>query len=164
MSDELGRRYDGIDSACVIDISGLDAVNTNRMRGALKKKNIRMQVIKNSIARRALAGRPLAPLADALSGPCALVFGEPGITDIAKELAKWAKEHDVITLKNGMMEGDPDLLAVEEMARMKGMSELLSDIAMLISSPGRTIAGQVQAPAARIAGCLEALIEKNEAA
>ena len=164
MSDEIGRRYGSIDSACVIDISGLDAVNTNHMRGELKKQNIRMHVIKNSIARRALAGSPLEPLANALCGPCALVFGEPAITDIAKELAKWAKEYEVLTLKNGIMEGDPDLFTVEELSKMKSQTELVADIAMLICSPGRTIAGQLRAPAGKIAGCLKALIERNEAA
>ena len=60
MTCEIRTQYEGVDSVCVIDISGLDAINTNRMRGELKKQNIRMQIVKNSIARRALAGSVLA--------------------------------------------------------------------------------------------------------
>ena len=162
LSDEVRRRCEGFDSACVIDISGLDAIKTNLMRGALKKQDIRMHVVKNSQARRALADGPLGALADSLSGPCALVYGEPPITDIAKELARWAKEHEVIKLKNGTLEAE--LYSVQELSTMKGKTELVGEIGLLISSPARMIAGQLQSPASGIAGCLKALIEKNEAA
>ena len=33
-----------VTSACVVDISGLDAIRANRMRGALKKAGIRIHV------------------------------------------------------------------------------------------------------------------------
>ncbi len=160
MTDIVRERCGGFDSACVVNLSGLDAINANIMRGELKKQNIHMHVVKNSIARRALAGSPLESLANSLDGPCALVYGEPAVTDIAKELAKWAKEHKTIELKHGVIEGDPDLLLVEEMSKMKGKTELLGEIGMLVSSPGRSIAGALCGPAGKIAGCLKALIEK----
>lgn len=164
MTSEIRTQYEGIDSVCVIDISGLDAINTNLMRGELKKQNIRMQIVKNSIARRALAGSVLEPLAKSLSGPCALVYGEPAITDIAKELAKWAKDHKTIKLKTGIMEGDPDLLDVKALSLMKGRTELVGEIGMLVSSPGSNLAAQLGGPAGKIAGCLKAMIEEKEAA
>ena len=37
MSRAILGRCDGVESACVIDISGLDAIKTNRLRGELKK-------------------------------------------------------------------------------------------------------------------------------
>ena len=164
MTSEIRTQYEGIDSACVIDISGLDAMNTNIMRGELKKQSIQMHVVKNSMARRALAGSALEPLAKSLAGPCALVYGEPAITDIAKELAKWAKDHKTITLRTGIIEGDPDLLDVKEMSQMKGRTELVGEIGMLVSSPGSNLAAQLGSSAGKIAGCLKAMIEKNEAA
>ncbi len=162
MSEDLRRRCDGVDSACVIDFSGLDAVSTNHMRGALKKRKMHMHVVKNSLARRAFAGGPLEPLANSLSGPSAMVYGDPDIMDIAKELARWAKEHEAIELKHGIMDGDPDLYSVEALSKMKGRTELIGEIGMLISSPGRALAGQLRAPVARIAGCLMARIEKSD--
>jgi len=164
MSDTIRARCEGVDSACVIDLSGLDAVNTNLMRGELKKQNIRMHIVKNSMARRALVDSALAPLANALEGPCALVHGDAAITDIAKELAKWAKQHKAIGLRIGIIEGDPDLFTVEQMSKMLGRRELTGTIAMLISSPGGQIAGALRSPAAGIAACLETLSKKGEAA
>lgn len=163
-SAEIKKRCAGVDSACVIDISGLDAINTNVMRGALKKLNISMHVLKNSMARRALGDSPLQPLAQTLAGPCALVYGEPAIMDIAKELSRWAQEHKAITLKNAIMEGDSDLLTVADLSKMKNRTDLIADIALAVAGPGRSIAGQLLAPAGSIAGCLKTLIEKKEAA
>lgn len=164
VSADLEKRCAGVNSACVIDISGLNAINTNTMRGELGKLNISMHVVKNSMARRALADSPLNPLAQTLAGPCALVYGEPAIMDIAKELARWATEHKEITLKNGIMEGDPDLVLVEDLAKMKSRTELIADIAAAVAGPGRSIAAQLLAPAGGIAGCLKTLIEKHETA
>jgi len=163
-STEIKNRCAGVDSACVIDISGLDAISTNVMRGGLKKLNISMHVLKNSMARRALADSPLKPLAQTLAGPCALVYGEPAIMDIAKELSRWAQEYKVITLKNAIMEGDADLLTVADLSKMKSRTELIADIAAAVAGPGRSIAAQLLAPAGNIAGCLKTLIEKNETA
>ncbi len=159
MTETLRERCAGVHSACVINISKLDAVRTNLMRGALKKQSIRMHIVKNSLARRAFRGGPLEPLAKSLEGPCALVYGDPAITDIAKELARWTKSHKQIELKQGIIEGDPALVSVLELSKMKGRTELLGDIAMLLAAPGRQIAGALCGPAGRIAGCLKAMID-----
>src|SRR5687767_9337788 len=91
ITQEYKNRYEGQDSACVISVIGLDAIATNKLRGDLKKKNIRFQVVKNSLARRAFADGGLAPLARALQGPCALVTGGESIIDVAKTLIESKK-------------------------------------------------------------------------
>ena len=58
------------------------------------------------------------------------------------------------------VEGDPSLLTVEEVSKMKSSADLLGELAMLISSPGRAVAGCLSAPQSKIAGCLEALIDR----
>jgi large subunit ribosomal protein L10 len=162
MSQAILGRCDGVESACVIDISGLDAIKTNRLRGELKKRRIRMQVLRNSLARRAFVGGALEPLAKSFAGPCCLVYGDAPATDIARELVRWSREFKVIKLKNGIIEGEPDLFSVEDLSRMKGKRELVAEIAMLISSPARRMASAISSSAAKIAGCLEALIERGE--
>ena len=49
---------------------------------------------------------------------------------------------------------------LHELSQMKGLGELLGEIAGLVGSPGRSLAGCIRAPQAKIAGCLEAMIEK----
>ena len=45
---------------------------------------------------------------------------------------------------------------------MKSKAELAGEIAMLIVSPGRKIAGCVASPAAKIAGCIKAIADRQE--
>lgn len=163
ISREYRSRYGDLSSACVVSVIGLDAIATNRLRGELRQKNVRLQVVQNSLARRAFAGTALAPLSESLAGPCALVTGGDSVIDLAKLLVSLKKTYPQIELKQGMLDGDPDLVDVERLAQMKSRAELLSDIAMLLASPGRRLAGCLAGPGGRIAGCLKAIVEKSPA-
>jgi large subunit ribosomal protein L10 len=157
-------RFAKVSSACVVSVIGLDAIATNKLRGALRAKKIELRVLRNSLARRAFAESPLAPLAGSLEGPCALVVGGESIIDVAKVLVDLKKTFPAIELKKGILEGDPDLLDIDRLAKMKSRGELLSDLAMLIASPGRKLAGCLAGPGGRLAGCFKAMAEKEEQA
>lgn len=164
ISKEYAARYSDLNGACVINVIGLDAISTNRLRNELKAKKIRLQVVTNNLARLALKEAPLGPLASALEGPCALVTGGESIIDVAKTLVGLKKTYPKIELKVGMIEGDPDLIDVEQMAKLKSRIEVLGDVAMLILSPGRRLAGAIASPAGKIAGCVKSIIDKAEKA
>jgi len=161
VTKEYATRYEGFASACVIDMTGMTVEEQQSLRSAVREKSGRIQVLKNSLARRAFVGGPLAPLGDALSGPCALVTSEEvSAIDMAKTLVAAAKEFDALKLKSAIFDGDADLVSVESLSKMKGLTELLGEISMLVSSPGRAIAGCVQSPGGKIAGCLKAMVDK----
>jgi len=158
---ELQTCYADVDSACVVSLQGLDAVSTNQLRAELKAKNIRLRVVKNSLARRAFAGTRLEPLGERLEGPCALVTGGESIVDVAKELVRWSEQLPAIELKQGIIEGDPDLVPVEQIARMKSVTELRADLAGGVLGPGRRLAAAISGPAGLVASCLKTLVEKG---
>lgn len=162
ITHEYQARYSELASACVVNVIGLDAVSTNRLRNELGAKKIRLQVVRNSLARRALADHPLAPLASAMKGPCALVTGGDSMIDVAKLLVSMKKTYPKLELKVGIIDGDPDIIDVEQMAKMKSRVEMLGEVAMMIASPGRRVAGCVASPGGKIAGCVKAIVEKAE--
>jgi large subunit ribosomal protein L10 len=162
MTREYQRRYSQTSSACVVSVIGLDAISTNKLRGELRARKLRLQVVKNSLARRAFGDTPLAPLCGAFDGPCALVTGAGTAIEIAKALADLHKSYPKIELRVGILEGEPELISVEELAKMKGRLELLSDLAGATRSPGARLAGCLAAGGGRIAGCLKAIVEKSE--
>lgn len=162
ISDEYAKGYEGIDSLCVIDLTGLDAVSNHRLRGELRSKGIRLHVVTNSLAKRAFDGGPLDPVGRALSGPCALVSGGDSVIDIAKELVRLAGELGAIALKFGVLEGDPELIPVKDIAKMKSLVELQGEVVMLALAPWRRVAGQITSPWGNVAGCLKAIADKGE--
>jgi large subunit ribosomal protein L10 len=163
MSDSMRQRYSGVESACVVDLTGLDVQKTQQIRRDLASKRIRLEVVKNSLARLAFREGPLGPLAEKLIGPCALATGGDSIVEVAKALVHWAKEFSQIALKQAMVDGDPDLLTIERLSTMKSRLEIIGEIAGLIASPGRALAGCIQSPGGKIAGCLKAMADKPEA-
>ncbi len=73
ITEELRKRYAGMKDACVVDLTGMSVLEQEDLRGRLRKKSARLEVVKNSLARRAFRESVLEPLGDALVGPCALV-------------------------------------------------------------------------------------------
>lgn len=161
MTGYLKSRFDGVDSACVVDLTGLDVASTEHIRAALREKKARMEVVRNRLAKHAFATTPLEPLGGALRGPCALVISEDSIIDAAKALVKLAKEHKSLKLKEAILEGDPGLLTVAVLSTMKSRIEMLGDVAALIGGPGRLVAGAIASPQGKIAGCLKAIAERS---
>ncbi|MGQ9651944.1 MAG: 50S ribosomal protein L10 [Phycisphaerae bacterium] len=162
ITHEYADRYAKLANACVVSVIGLDAISTNKLRGELRSMKISLHVVKNSLARRALADGPLAPLASALEGPCALVVGGESIIDVAKALVELKKKYPAIELKKGILEGDPDLLDIERLSQMKSRGDLLAEVAMLIASPGRRLAGCIRGPGGRLAGCFKTIADREE--
>ena len=161
MTREYQSVYAGVEGACVVDLTGMDAGGTHALRGLLRDRQMRLRVVKNRIARRAFTGGPLAPLGSHLEGPCALVIGE-SVIDIAKELVEVARKFPALKLGDGLMEGDLEITPVQELAKMKTLAEIRADLVGLALSPGRNLAGAIQAGGGRIAGCLKTIIEKLE--
>jgi large subunit ribosomal protein L10 len=160
----LSKRYAGVSSACVIDLTGMDAIATHKFRGTLRAKGIELHVVKNRMARRAFAGGPLAALGEYLDGPCALATGGESVVDVAKVLLSCVKEFPKLTVKKAIVDGDAELVPVDVLAKWKSKKETQGEVIMLATSPGRRIAGCLTGPGGRIAGCLKAIIEKAEKA
>lgn len=163
ITDEYKARFAAKQSACVISVIGMNGLAANKFRGELKKRHLRLQVVKNSLARRAFVDTPLAPLGQAMKGPCALVISEEDVSaiDLAKVLVGFKKDYPQLELRLGILEGDTELIEVERLATMKGRKELLSELASIIASPGRSLAGCLAGPGGRLAGCFKAMAEKE---
>jgi large subunit ribosomal protein L10 len=157
---ELKDRYAGVHSLCVVDMTGMKVAEQQQLRVRLREKSARVEVVKNSLARRAFQDSPLEAVGASLTGPCTLVTTSESLVEAAKTLVEAAKEFTQLKLKQAILDGDPTLLTVEEVSRMKSQTEVLGQVACLIVSPGRAVAGCLGSPQARIAGCLKAMADK----
>ena len=82
--------------------------------------------------------------------------------DVAREMVDLAKEYPAIKLKRGILSGDTEVTDVAALAKLQGKAELMGEIACLLASPGRAIAGCLSSPQGKIAGCLKAMVERGE--
>ncbi len=157
---ELQQRLGETGEMLVVDSSRLDAINDNRLRLALREKDIRILTVKNSMAMRALHSRDVNALDPILAGPSSLVFGGEDIVSLSKEIANWVKEigGDLLEIKGGMLEGTT-LTAndVDELSKSPSREELIGQIVGLLLSPGASIAGSLLGPGGLVAGAVEAM-------
>ena len=163
ITKELRSRYGSLESALWIEFSGVDGVITNQLRGELRAKEMRLEVVKNSLFLRAVSDGPLKPLAEALAGPAAIITGGESLIDVAKLVDEWLPKAKGLKLRGAVLEGEwLDESRVAGLSRMPTKCDLLARVAAIILSPGGNVAATIDAPGANIAGCLKAMVDKLE--
>src|SRR5919106_4988063 len=114
ITKDLRNRLQGVEDALLVDVIALENNKNVALRQRLRKKNIHLLVVKNSLARRATEGTRLAPAFDSAEGTMALIWGGEDIISLAKEVISIAenKEFQPFAPKGGVMDGQP--LAAEQ--------------------------------------------------
>jgi large subunit ribosomal protein L10 len=129
---------------------GLTVEHLNKLRVDARSKGVYLHVLKNTLARRAVAGTPFEVAADAMVGPLIYGFSEDAVA-AAKVIADFAKTNDKLIVKAGAYAGKAlDANGVKALAAIPSKEVLLSQLAGLLKSP-------VQ----RTAAVLAALAEKR---
>ena len=106
---DLGKRLEGVQEALLVNVIGLDANKSVTLRQELREKDIELLVVKNSLARRATEGTPLAKALDQAEGTLAIMWGAEDIITLAKEAKRLSDNPDFEAFKTrgGVMEGEP---------------------------------------------------------
>ena len=158
------QRFSDVDSAVVIEVRGMNANDNNALRGELAKSNIRVTIVKNTLANKAFSGGPLEGLAPALSGPSALATGAESVVEVARELVRCAKEFDDLELKAAILDGEffEGTDGVKRLSDFPTKEEAQAKVVALVLAPFKTVAGVVSAPGGNILGVVKEIQERLE--
>lgn len=162
---ELAKRLDGVSSLAIIGFTGLDAISTNTVRSRLVKKDIRITVVKNSLAKQTFKQLGLENAAELLEGPCAVAYGSDSVVSIVRELMELGKDAKALTIKGAVMEGTVFGEAeIEALSKYPTRDEAIANLVAAVLSPGRKLAAAVLAPGSKLASILKTIEEKSPAA
>lgn len=133
--DEVSAQVANAASIIVAEYRGLEVEAITKLRKQAREQGVYLRVLKNTLARRAVAGTPFEKLSDQMVGP--LIYGiSPDPVGAAKVLANFAKGTDKLVLKAGALPGNVlDVNGVKALATMPSREELLA-----------TLLGTMQAP------------------
>ncbi len=133
--EEVSAEVAKAQSIVIAEYRGLDVASVTVLRKTARESGVYLRVLKNSLARRAVAGTAFEPLAEQLTGP--LIYGistDPVST--AKVLAGFAKSNDKLVIKAGAL---PNSLlnqdGVKALATMPSREELLSKLLGTMQAP-----------------------------
>lgn len=148
---ELSQKISDSSSVVVVEYRGLTVAEITELRNNLRNEGVDMKVFKNTIAQRTVKQLGFEALEPALKGPNALVFGTDQVAP-ARVLAEFAKTHDKLVLKSGIVDG-----AVVDEATIKTLSSLPNKEGMLAK-----FASTLNAPVIKFALAVKAVAESKE--
>ncbi|MCG8587247.1 MAG: 50S ribosomal protein L10 [Pirellulales bacterium] len=165
MTNDLKQKLDGVGDVLVVNVIGMDSLSTTSLRRRLRSKNISLSVVKNSMAKRATEGTPLAPAFEGLEGSAAVVWGAEDVVSLAKEVVSIAedKEFEGFQTVGGAMDGQP--LSADEVtavSKWPSREEMLAKLVGQILGPGAQLASQIGGPGGTLAGQIKSKGEEDE--
>ncbi len=154
ITDHVRSRLEGVNDAVLVNVIGLESNSGMRLRAELRSKNIQLLVVKNSLAARALAGTPLAPMFDGVAGSAAVCWGADDMVSLAKEVTRLVqtKEYEKVAARGGVMDGSKLSAAqVAEVSKWPSREEQISILVGQILGPGARLAAQLAGPGGALA-------------
>ena len=149
--------------AIVTEYRGLTVAQITRLRREIRGASGEYQVIKNTLARRALKDTAYGPLDRLLDGPNGWVFGYADPVAVSKTLVKFIEQNEKLTIKGALLEGEfMDQAKVKVLAQMPSRPELQAKLLALMQAPVVQLLRTMQEPAGRMARLLEAVRKNKE--
>ena len=124
---------------------GIGVADITVLRANARKSGVYFHVLKNSLARRAVAGTPFAALAEQMAGPLVYSMSEDAVA-AAKVVADFAKTNNKLVIKAGAMNGE--LLSAAQVAVLAATPSRDELIATLMATMNATTAKFVRTLAA----------------
>ena len=135
---------------------GLTVDHLNKLRREARDKGVYLHVLKNTLARRAVAGTPFECAAESMVGPLIYGFSEDAVA-AAKVIADFAKGNDKLVVKAGAYAGKAlNAEGVKALASIPTKEVLLAQLAGLLKSPISRTARVLAALAEKKGGGAEA--------
>lgn len=131
---------------------GLTVEHLNKLRVEARAKGVYLHVLKNTLARRAVAGTPFEVAAETMAGPLIYGFSEDPVA-AAKVIADFAKGNDKLVIKGGAYAGKAlDVNGLKSLASIPSREVLIAQVAGLLKSPIQRMAGVIAAVAEQKGG------------
>ena len=161
---EIAKRLGDVDGVAVINPRGIDAMKNNQIRRRLRAKGVRMTVVKNTLAKRAVGDGKLKGFDALLDGPSAVIYGEASISTIARLVLEEKKTDVKIELRGIFFDGEVYVgdKGVEQVSKLPTREEAIGQVVALILAPGSKLAGTLKGQAGKVAALIKAIEEKAE--
>ena len=114
---------------------GITVADMTKLRSEARGNGVTLSVLKNTLARRAVAGSSFEVAADQMTGPLIYGFSEDAVA-AARVVADFAKTNDKLVIRAGVYGGKAlDVDGVKKLASIPSKEVLLAQLCGLLKSP-----------------------------
>ena len=165
--NDLAEKFNQYKFVYVTDTANLTAENDIKLRRSLHKHGLRLQVVKNTMIRKAMemSENDYGDLPSVLVGASSLMFSDdPKVPAVA--IKEFRKVSDKPVLKGAYIDtdifiGDGEL---NTLTKLKTKNELIGEVIGLLQSPATNVVSALQSGGSKLAGIVKTLQERESAA
>lgn len=163
--ETIGKELSKYSYLYLVDIGGLNSVDTAKLRRLSFRKEVELMVVKNTLLRKAMekSGMDYSELFPALNGSTSVMLSNVNNAP-AKIIKSFRATNSKPVLKAAYVEesfyiGDESL---DLLVNIKSKKELIADIIAALQSPAKNVIGALQSSANTISGVVKTLSERAE--
>ena len=146
--NQIAEEIKASSSVVIADYRGLNVAEVTELRNNMRNEGLTFKVYKNSLVRRAMEQAGIKGLDEVLTGPNAFAFSTDDAVAPARVLNDFAKQHENLELKAGVIEGKvADQAEIKAIATLPSREGLLSMLLSVLTAPMRNTALAVKAVA-----------------
>jgi large subunit ribosomal protein L10 len=152
-------------SVVAAEYRGLTVSQMTELRAKARKQGVYMRVVKNTLARRALAGTTFEAVGPKLKGPLVLAFSKDDPGAAARVVKDFAKAND--KLKATLVSLGGQVLPagdLEKVASLPTREQALSMLLGVMKAPIQKFVGTLAAPGSKLVRTIAAVRDQKQAA
>jgi large subunit ribosomal protein L10 len=163
--ERLHKQLSNTEISILVDYKGIDVESMTQLRADLRKANVSMEVVKNTILNRASEDTDSALLKEYYTGPNAIVTSDDDPVAPAKILVNFAKDNGKLEIKAATLNGTLlDVEAIKQLAKMPSKDELLGQFVCTINQVPTSFVRVLNEIPRSFVGVLSAIKDQKEAA
>lgn len=152
-------------SVVAAEYRGLSVTQMTDLRAKARAQGVYMRVVKNTLARRAVAGTTFEPIGSHLKGPLVLAFSKDDPGAAARVIKAFAKDNDklkamLVSLGGKVLPGRD----IDKVASLPTRDQALSQLLGVLKAPIQKLAGTIAAPNQKLVRTFAALRDAKQAA
>ena len=122
--------------AFLLSYQGITVPQVTTLRDKVRQSGGYYEVVKNTLALRAIDGKPLGDLKQHFTGPTAVVYSSKDPVALAKALTDFAKDVPALQFKAGLVEKRTIAAGqIKDIASLPSREELIAKLLFLLQSP-----------------------------
>lgn len=103
--EELREAFANAKSIILASHTGIDVNTINELRSSFRQEQVEYRVVKNTLAKLAIAGTDMEPLGEYFVGPTAVAYSFEDAISPARIAKQFAKDHDKYEIRAGYVDG-----------------------------------------------------------